>query len=53
MLLSAVCAIPLLAGGRAFADPTHVCGNSTLDNGEVCDLPFDAACPGLCLPNCT
>jgi len=26
------------------------CGNGILDPGEQCDLPFDFACPGLCVP---
>ncbi len=28
------------------------CGNGVLDPGEACDTDADAACPGLCQPDC-
>ena len=31
----------------------ELCGNGTVDPGEDCDPPDDAACPGECLPDCT
>jgi hypothetical protein len=30
-----------------------VCGNNNVEQGEQCDGTDDAACPGLCQPNCT
>lgn len=37
-----------IAGSSACA----VCGNDTIELTEQCDGSDDAACPGLCLPNC-
>ena len=37
----------------ATATPPPNCGNNTVDQGEACDGTDDAACPGLCQPNCT
>ena len=32
---------------------TPCCGNDVTEQGEECDGPDDAACPGLCSPACT
>jgi hypothetical protein len=47
-----------LPGPGALLQPTRffrtnaLCGNGALEGGEVCDPPFDTACPGECQPDC-
>ncbi|MFQ5667622.1 MAG: DUF6073 family protein [Candidatus Binatia bacterium] len=40
--------VPSLKG----QSPPPLCGNGVVDAGEQCDPPDDAACPGLCQPDC-
>jgi hypothetical protein len=44
----------LLGGGPSGGPgPGPSCGNGSLDPGEECDPPQDAACPGRCQADCT
>lgn len=38
---------------KLLAAPSTQCGNSVLNAGEECDKESDAACPGVCKPDCT
>jgi hypothetical protein len=35
------------------ATPQGTCGNGQVESGEQCDGTDDAACPGLCMPDCS
>lgn len=62
LIADASCSDPACAAGQqCVADPLWTgmcivatnCGNSTVEGTEQCDGADDAACPGLCQPDCT
>ena len=45
--------LKLLSNWGPCPEQPAVCGNCILKKGEECDGTDDAACPGLCQPDCT